>query len=94
MKLLQKKPSALGSLLGAEGEEAQVVKVKELLEKAGQPTLTLVIQVDPRRQPSLTIASIGQPLAYALAQDLLSWAQAALREKERAERAAAGKKEG
>jgi len=93
-KIISQPTTELGELLGTEDRGAHPAKVRELLQVAQAPVLTIVIQHDPRggRTTVNVIDSQGNPVAFATAHQLLDAGRAALIQQETAARAEAAKR--
>ncbi len=91
-KIIPHSTTELGQLLGTEDRGAHPAKVRELLQMAQAPVLTIVIQHDPRggRTTVNVIDSQGNPVAFATAHQLLDAGRSALIQQETAAKAEAG----
>ena len=94
-KIIPKPTTELGELLGTEDRGQHPAKVRELLQVAQAPVLTVVIQHEPRggRTTVNVIDSQGNPVAFATAHQLLDAGRTALIQQEMAARAEQAKAE-
>ena len=88
-KIIPQPTTELGELLGTEDRGQHPAKVRELLQVAQAPVLTVVIQHDPRggRTTVNVIDSQGGAVAYAVAHQLLDAGRSALIQQETAAKA-------
>lgn len=91
-KIISQPTTELGELLGTEDRGQHPARVRELLQVAQAPVLTVVIQHDPRggRTTVSVMDSQGNPVAFATAHQILDAGRSALIQQETAARAEAG----
>ncbi len=83
-KITPQPTTELGALLGTEDRGQHPAKVRELLQVAQAPVLTILISHDPRggRTTVNVVDSQGNPVAFATAHQLLDAGRAALIQQE------------